>query len=132
MVALGVLGILVYPVGITAVVTWATCHYEAFVSSSHGLAMLRAYSWLFGRFQPEQYYMACSTSSGVVPHTDARDLSRPTHRAGAHAQLRAVDHQLHPDPPLAVALLARQPRGRLHELGSAAGAVRRRISCAKW
>lgn len=59
LVALSIIGFLLYPVTLLTVVLWATLTYPAQVAAGMGLKLNVKYRFLFGKFRTERYYYGC-------------------------------------------------------------------------
>ena len=60
MAALGVAGIIFYPVGIFSVVVWIIWKFPAFIAAGRSIVLIKRCKWLFNRFRPERYYFGLS------------------------------------------------------------------------
>ena len=58
--ALGVAGIIFYPVGIFSVVAWITWKFPARIAAGRSIMLARRCKWLFNRFRVERYYFGLS------------------------------------------------------------------------
>jgi len=56
LVLLGIVGIILYPITILAIIVQVTWRYPALISSSQGLKLLIRYRFLFQRFTAERYF----------------------------------------------------------------------------